>query len=283
MVQYKRILITMNKQVNEIVHIFCVICMYSAKLHSFGNILYNVQLYTRFCFGLIISVFIVFRRFIWQYNSELFRMTLRQLLRCCDMLNGLIIVSHLVPKAWSEVITVIAVTESNAWLIHRLVYTGQPVHSTRLTRWGRVKHICVCNLTIIGSENGPVAWSAPGHYLNQWWNIVNWTNRNKLQWNFNQNHNIFIQENAFENVVWKTAAILSRLQCVKGDIASSRHPLDFRRVSNPLISFNGYLIKWLWRIVKGTSDDTRKRIYIPVRKLIAGKTCHVAGLFKPIF
>ena len=37
---------------------------------------------------------------------------------------------------------------------------------------------------------------------------------NKLQWNFNQNVYIFIQENAFKLVVWKLAAILSRSQCV---------------------------------------------------------------------
>ena len=29
-----------------------------------------------------------------------------------------------------------------------------------------------------------VAWSVPSHYLNQCWNIVHWTLRNKLQWNF---------------------------------------------------------------------------------------------------
>ena len=45
--------------------------------------------------------------------------------------------------------------------------------------------------------------------------ILNWTLRNKLQWNLNRNSSIFIQENAFENVVWKMAAILSRPQCVK--------------------------------------------------------------------
>ena len=36
-------------------------------------------------------------------------------------------------------------------------------------------------------------WSAPSHYLNQCWNTVNWTLGNKLQWNLNQNLNIFIQ------------------------------------------------------------------------------------------
>ena len=56
---------------------------------------------------------------------------------------------------------------------------------------------------------------APSHYLNQCWNIVNWTLRNKLQWNPNRNLYIFVQENALENVVWEMAAILSRPQCVK--------------------------------------------------------------------
>ena len=59
-----------------------------------------------------------------------------------------------------------------------------------------------------------VAWSAPSHYLNQCWNIVNRTIRNKKQWNFYLNSNIFVHENAYENVVWKMVAILSRPECV---------------------------------------------------------------------
>ena len=59
-----------------------------------------------------------------------------------------------------------------------------------------------------------VAWPAPSHYLNQCWDIVNWTRRNKLQWNFNRNSYLFIQENAFQNVAWKMTAIVSRPQCV---------------------------------------------------------------------
>ena len=51
--------------------------------------------------------------------------------------------------------------------------------------------------------------------LNQCWNIVNWTLRNKLQWNYNQKSYISIPENPFENTVSKMAAILSRSQCVK--------------------------------------------------------------------
>ena len=57
--------------------------------------------------------------------------------------------------------------------------------------------------------------TAPSHYLNQCWNIADLTTGNKLQWNFNQNPNIFIQENAFENVVCEMASNLSRPRCVK--------------------------------------------------------------------
>ena len=41
-----------------------------------------------------------------------------------------------------------------------------------------------------------------------------WTIRNKLQWNFNRNSYILIQENAFENVVCDMVAIMSRPQSI---------------------------------------------------------------------
>ena len=69
-----------------------------------------------------------------------------------------------------------------------------------------------------------IIWSAPSHYLIQCWNIVNWTVRNKLQWNFHRNSNIFIQENAFENLVRNMAAILSRPRCVKGKGLATQEP-----------------------------------------------------------
>ena len=45
----------------------------------------------------------------------------------------------------------------------------------------------------------------PRHYLNQCWNIVNLTPRNKCLWKFNRNSYIFIQEIAFErsSVKWR--------------------------------------------------------------------------------
>ena len=36
--------------------------------------------------------------------------------------------------------------------------------------------------------------SARSHYINQCWVIVNWTLKNKLQWNFYQNKNVFFTE-----------------------------------------------------------------------------------------
>ena len=60
-----------------------------------------------------------------------------------------------------------------------------------------------------------VALLVRSHYLNQCYNIVNSTIRNKLQWNNNRNSNSFIQENAFQNVLCEMAAILSRLQYVQ--------------------------------------------------------------------
>ena len=84
------------------------------------------------------------------------------------------------------------------WGLNKLPTSLQ---TTSLTPWGRVTHICINKLTIIGS--------------NQFWNIVNWTLRNKLQWNFNRNSCIFIKKKASQNVVSKMAAIFYQPQCVK--------------------------------------------------------------------
>ena len=81
-------------------------------------------------------------------------------------------------------------------------------------------HICIGKLTTIGSDNG----LSPGRrqaiiWTNHCWDIVNWALGNKLQWNFNRYSNIFIQENAFENVVCEMASIclgLNVLMSVRG-------------------------------------------------------------------
>ena len=95
-----------------------------------------------------------------------------------------------------------------------------------LSHWGRM-HICVTKLTIIGSDNGLRAWSAPSHYLNKCWNIVNSNLRNNLQWTLNRNSYISIQENVFENIVCKMAAILSGPQCINPLTLKCRRLLGF--------------------------------------------------------
>ena len=81
-------------------------------------------------------------------------------------------------------------------------------------------HICV-------SESGEhlftqwlVAYSAPSHYLNQCWVIVNWTPGNKVQWDVNQITKLFIHENSSKNIVCEMAAVLSR-----GGIWANSHKL----------------------------------------------------------
>ena len=98
------------------------------------------------------------------------------------------------------------------------------------THWGRVTHICVSKLTIIGFIQWLVAWPAPSYHLNQCWNIVNWTIRNKIRWNLNRNSYISIKENAFENVVWKMVAILSRSQSVNDCIRYGKQS-DLMRIT----------------------------------------------------
>ena len=78
----------------------------------------------------------------------------------------------------------------------------------QLTHLPLVPHICVIELDQHWSRWWLVAFSAPSHYLNQYWTIVNWTLRSKLQWN--QNAKLFIHENAYENIVCKMVAILSK-------------------------------------------------------------------------
>ena len=46
------------------------------------------------------------------------------------------------------------------------------------------------------------------HFLNPCWFIANQTLGNNFQWNSSSDKTIFLQENAFENIVCQMAAIL---------------------------------------------------------------------------
>ena len=84
-----------------------------------------------------------------------------------------------------------------------------------LIHWGRMTHICVSILDHHWFRWWLVAYSARSHYLNQCWVFLYWTLMNKFLWSCYQSTNIFFQENASENIVCETAAILHRPQCVK--------------------------------------------------------------------
>ena len=88
-----------------------------------------------------------------------------------------------------------------------------------LTHWGRVTHICVSKLTIIGSDNG----LSPGRRQ-----AIIWTNAGvSLIGHFNEIsieiHTFFIKENTFENVVWKMEAIVSQPQCANRNSVTLEH------------------------------------------------------------
>ena len=68
------------------------------------------------------------------------------------------------------------------------------------------------NWVIIGSGNGVSPVRRQAITWTQCWLIVNWTPGKKFQWNLNQNSTIFFQENSFEDVVCRMAAI-----CPRGD------------------------------------------------------------------
>ena len=110
-----------------------------------------------------------------------------------------------------------------------------------LTHWGRVTHICVGNLTIIGSDNG----SSPDQRQ-----AIIWTNAGllligPLGTNFSE---ILIEiltfslkKNAFESVVCEMATILSRPQCV-----NQWHVLhaSVGRILNSLRPNGAYMHHW---------------------------------------
>ena len=84
-----------------------------------------------------------------------------------------------------------------------------------LTHWGWVMHICVCNLTTIGSDNGLSPDRRQANiYTNAEILLIGplGTNFSEI---FNRNSNIFIEENEFQNIVCEMLSISSRPQCVK--------------------------------------------------------------------
>ena len=123
-----------------------------------------------------------------------------------------------IKTSWQNTEVVIAVTKTILMITKKPTGCQLPdiIGRVYLTHWGRVTHICVNKLTIIGSDNG----LSPGRRQ-----AIIWTNAGILfigPWGTNFSdiligiHTFSFKKNAFENVVWKMAAILSQPQCVNG-------------------------------------------------------------------
>ena len=67
-----------------------------------------------------------------------------------------------------------------------------------LTHLPLVQHLCVSEMGQHLFRQWLVGCSAPSHYLNQRWVIVNWNLMINRQWNSNQNTFFFIHKNTFE-------------------------------------------------------------------------------------
>ena len=114
-----------------------------------------------------------------------------------------------------------------------IYYQQQGWYRHHLTHWGRETHICIGNLFSTKLLCEPMLEYC---HLDLW---------SILQWKFNRNSYIFIQEPTFENVVWKMAAILSQPHVLTKQSQFSTKPL-FEAM---LTYFNWAIrniFKWNW-------------------------------------
>ena len=120
-------------------------------------------------------------------------------------------------------------------------------YQAQLTHWGRVTHSCISKLNIISSDNG----LSPGRRQ-----AIILTNAGilligPLGTNFSEIligiQTFSFKQNAFENVVWKKAAILSQPQCVnslKSDAAYIPWRIGLTGSCNGLLPVRWQTITW---------------------------------------
>ena len=122
-----------------------------------------------------------------------------------------------------------------------------------------------------------IAYSAPSHYLNQCWIIVNWTLRNKLQWHFNQNTKLYIHKNASENTVCEMAVILSRGRWVNAIWCILYPPMTEADVPNHLAN------RWPYPGPSGLGHSTTTGHLLPPGNLLynAGILCDLTAQISP--
>ena len=88
--------------------------------------------------------------------------------------------------------------------------------------------------------------------------IVNCTVRNKLQWNFKRNSNIFIQVNAPENGVCEMASILTLHQSV------SRYFTYFTQILAITVALSLSFIAIITTIIVQTPPSSSSSIFVPL-------------------
>ena len=82
------------------------------------------------------------------------------------------------------------------------------------SHWGRVTHICISKLTIIGSDNGLSPGRCQAIILTNAGILLIGALGTNIREIVIKTCTFSYEENAFENVVWKKAAILSRPRCL---------------------------------------------------------------------
>ena len=131
-----------------------------------------------------------------------------------------------------------------------------------LTHLPLLSHICVSESSQHWFRYWLVANSAPSHYLNQYWVIVSWTLRNKLQWNFDQNTKTFIREITSQIIVCEMAVILSRWDELKGK-RGKQNKLKFwsSEITSQIIVCEMVVILSRWDELKGKRGKHNKLKY----------------------
>ena len=120
--------------------------------------------------------------------------------------------------------------------------------SFTLTHWGRMTHTYIyvyIYIYIYASVN----W---GNISSDTILVLERRLRNRLQWNLKRNLYIFIEANAFENVIWWMVAISSRPQYVNSYLNKFHHSFCWCNIKRRLSSY--FTNVMYLRTVRGNHD-----------------------------
>ena len=175
-----------------------------------------------------------------------------------------------------------------------LPYSVQPilVYYCDLTHWGQVNKCIYMRQCIRPSLMPIIGWwlvtcSAPSHYLQSCWRIINFIPSIKLKRNLSRNSTIFIQQNEYERFVCKMAAILSRPQFVDIYNIILRKTGRRQRLTTQTLNYDTTtkgVLRWYWEtsgpvfyLLLGVSSDYAQ----PITGQVTEVTCPVIGWAQP--